>query len=138
MDLQERQDKIDISEDLLHAIYRGKDWSFVGFPQTLDLINSLDYTISFWYSEENWATILDKESVIGYVWKKYPFAFFKLEYKDRFIHLASKENLNIVWLKNFVEDLLFIEPSLASKCFDFLLPKNCYSVEDLWFASNSN
>jgi hypothetical protein len=64
-----------ITEDIKKSIYADIPWRINQFYSFLEEIKLLDINILYSNGEDNWASIVSNNTLIGYVWRKYPLVF---------------------------------------------------------------
>jgi hypothetical protein len=65
-------------------------WGVDVFYAVIEQLRSKDCYISFWDNEENWATILVDDKIVGYLWKEFSLAFVISQYVND-ISISLKE-----------------------------------------------
>jgi len=90
--------------------------------------------LSFWEGEENWASIIINNIVVGYIWQKYP-----LVVVENKISSEIKDIEGIYFLEvDFLDVNLFkIEDDSLKVYFENFNNLNSFTMEELWFQTNS-
>ena len=129
----------DLTKLLTLAVHQEITWSISYFYETLEQIERSEFETSFWEGEENWATILKNGSVIGYVWKKYPFIALQSDFLPSIKNLLNNYKF-IVYLevKSLNTEVLSYNKDLLRKYFNTKLQiVRPLTIEGLWFLTNS-
>ena len=127
-----------ITEILKKVIANNVNWAFSMFYIVIDTLKNNGVNASFWEGEENWASILVNNKAVGYVWKKYPLIILE---KD--IASLIKEQLKDIEVICYIEvdslnkDFFKIEGDELKGYFENFHNFNSFTMEDLWFQTNS-
>ncbi|WP_142686761.1 hypothetical protein [Chitinophaga polysaccharea] len=127
----------DITHSIEKAINQDVLWR-QGFFNIIKKLEGNGYIISFWENEENWASILLGDEIIGYMWEKYPLVFIKSQYSDSIKSLLS-EGQPIVFIDadEMTEKAFIINYEALKDYIDYGLPDDGFSAEDFWFVTNT-
>lgn len=127
-----------ITSTIKVAISKNIIWSVNFFFSTVERIEEIGFKISFWEGEENWASILADDKIIGYIWKKYPLIFILAQYSDEIKdNLKDYDYITIVEVKSLIDKEFKINYDELKGEIDFGLCYDGFSIEDLWFHTNS-
>lgn len=127
----------DITHSIEKAISQDVLWR-QGFFNIIKKLQDNGYIISFWENEENWASILLDDKIIGYMWEKYPLAFIKSQYSDSIKSFLNEEQPIVFIDANEMTEKVFIINYEALKDYiDYGLPDDGFSAEDFWFVTNT-
>ncbi|GAB4044458.1 hypothetical protein [Spirosoma litoris] len=128
----------DITQQVKSAIYQNSHWSISLFFNVIENMRRKGYEISYWENEENWAIVLVENKPIGYLWQKHPLFFIKPMYFTVLKDLLFNDGpIEIIEVDDFVGKLFKIDYHLLNDQFDFGIDPERFSIEDLWFYSNS-
>lgn len=114
-------------------------WTNNHFFVFTEKLKSKGLEISFWENEENWASIIRKDTTMGYIWRKYPLVFIVGGYEhlinecrrdDKYPWVIKTDSLSH---KEFMLDYHELKDRI-----DFGIDQNSFSAEDLWFFTNRN
>ncbi|SKD09631.1 hypothetical protein SAMN05660461_5520 [Chitinophaga ginsengisegetis] len=127
----------DITHSIEKAISQDVLWR-QGFSNIIKKLENNGYIISFWENEENWASILLGDEIIGYMWEKYPLVFIKSQHSDSIKSLLS-EGQPIVFIdaNEMTEKVFIINYEALKDYIDYGLPDDGFSAEDFWFVTNT-
>ena len=131
----------DITKTIKEAVYSNALWSVSMFYETLKELEKIKVKISYWENEENWAIIFDKYSKVkGYIWKKYPLIVLDKETNIKTINtLKDISCINLLILNSIHEENLMITEKIEYLSIfendEFNI--NSFTMEDLWFYTNS-
>lgn len=128
----------DITQQIKNAISQDVLWSIDIFFVVKEHLIKNGYEVSYWENEENWAIILIKNKTIAYLWKKYPLIFVNSQYSKTVRDLLREYNfLSFIHVEDFKKkDFKITSESLKDKI-DCGINLEGFSVEDLWFYTNS-
>lgn len=113
-------------------------WGVDVFYAVIEQLRSKGYYISFWDNEENWATIIFDDKIIGYLWNKFPLAFVISQYvNDISISLKAFDCVIFIEVNNLTSKELKIDYNDLKDKIDFGIDYDGFSAEDLWFYTNS-
>lgn len=110
-------------------------WAVSEFHVYLDLLQSEVTIVSFSEGEEEWASILSNDKVVGYIWQKHPFAVIEnrfarlLDIYPDYMVLEKVDSLSI--------DEFQVDDDLLKIFSDVELDMGSITMEDLWFNTNS-
>ena len=127
-----------ITEILKKVFASNVYWSISLFYLVLEKLRDSNIDLSFWEEEENWASIIIDNNVCGYIWRKYPLIIIE----DK-ISSEIKDILNVIEGIYFIEvgslnvDLFKIEDENIKVYFESFNKYNSFTMEDLWFYTNS-
>lgn len=128
----------DITTILENVLDRDTDWQHSLFYSFTESLNNLDFDVSFWEGEENWATVIYNTQAVGYVWKKYPLIFLTKETSTSIKDLRKDfEEITILEVDKLNVDLFKLKNSGTIDYFGENLDFDSFTAEDLWFATNS-
>lgn len=114
------------------------NWEYSIFYFIIDRLNESSYNISFWDNEENWASIIEEEKIIGYVWRKYPLIICEMRVMLSLMNLLQEiESVDYIGVSSLIKDLFKIDDHSLYKYFDGDLNFDSFTMEDLWFNTNS-
>lgn len=119
-------------------LYDG-NWKFSDFYLNVELLKNIDIQISFWEDEENWATLLSNNIIIGYLWKEYPLLIIEKNYEN-IAHLNKNQFpfLCTIIVGNLDDKNLKLDYNiLKNQLLDWEINYNIFSANDLWFNTNS-
>lgn len=112
------------------------NWIPYEFNAIINLLQNKGLEISYWEKEENWASIISDDKIIGYLWNRYPLLFIEYKYSPILNNVSKNYKCEIVYLNSIYTDLFKIDNNLVSildSCINF----NSFTAEDLWFSTNS-
>lgn len=128
----------EITEILKKVVASNADWAFSMFYLVMDALKEKGIQVSFWEGEENWASILLKTKTIGYIWKKYPLIILeKKGISDLKSVIADFDPINYIEVDSLSEDLFSIDDDNLKGYFDNSIEFSSFTMEDLWFNTNS-
>lgn len=131
--------KSDISQQLRTAISQNMPWSFADFFNVLEEFRRRNWEVSYWKDEENWAVILHGNRPITYLWRRYPLAFVEVETPLNIkVLLSSYAYVTLIEVEHFGKNELQIQNQEFEDILDYGIDPGNFSVEDLWFYTNSN
>lgn len=127
-----------ITLDIKTAISKNVLWRTNEFFNALERLENKNYEISFWEGDENWATVLVNNKVIAYLWQKYPLGFVNSEYMSIMENLLQSYGfVTLIETSNFEKKIFKIDYEELKNEIDYGLNSDRFSVEDLWFYTNS-
>lgn len=138
-----RQEQLDnemkeISGIIKNTISSNIDWAFSMFYLVIDVLKSAGIQVSFWEEEENWGSILVNNKTIGYIWKKYPLIIIEKEGIPNFKNmLAGHAPINFIEVDSLGLDLFRLDDGELKGYFDSSIDFDSFTMEDLWFNTNS-
>jgi hypothetical protein len=127
-----------ITEIFKKAMLGKVNWVFSIFYLSMAKLETEGIELSFWEEEENWASILLNNKTVGYIWKKYPIVIL-----ERKISSKVQEQLIDINIIYYIEvdylnkDLFRIEDDELKAYFGDFDNFNSFTMEDLWFQTNS-
>ena len=128
-------------KDITHSIKKAISQDILWRRPFVTVINKLQdngYIISFWENEENWGCIVSGDSLIGYIWEKYPLVFIKSQYsvaiKDL---LAEEQSIVFIDANEMTEKVFVINYEVLKDYIDHGLSDDGFSAEDFWFVTNT-
>lgn len=128
-------------KDITHSIEKAINQDVLWRPSFFKIIKKLQddrYIISFWENEENWASILLGDSIIGYIWEKYPLVFIKSQYSGSIKSLLNEEQpIVFIDADEMTEKAFIINYEALKDHIDYGLPNDGFSAEDFWFVTNT-
>ncbi|MGM5631614.1 hypothetical protein O2K51_11995 [Apibacter raozihei] len=127
----------DLTKYFLDAINSNLYWKHDMFFDAVNLLQLNKYTISFWLNEENWAIINLEDKTIGYMWINYPLLFVLNEYIADILTLLDSSQITIVGIKSLQKKEFKVDYNLLKDYLDYGFDSKCFSIEDLWFYTNS-
>lgn len=126
-----------ITEIFKNAISSKIDWTHEVFYSVTERLKNNNFEFSFWDGDENWASILIKNTTKGYIWKKYPIIIFEKNALPN-VKKELKEFKTIYYLEvNSLNSELFQIDEELNKYFDNFIDFKSFTIEDLWFQTNS-
>jgi len=129
---------LDITKNILEAISKDVLWSIDLFFSFITELRVKGYEISYWPNENNWASISFEDSLVGYLWKKYPLLFIESRGKEKINELLTKFDYIVVIVVNNLTDKNFqLNYSEFKDILDYGVNYDAFSAEDLWFYTNS-
>lgn len=127
----------DITRSIEKAISQNVLWR-QEFSGVIKKLQDNGYIISFWENEENWASILLDNNIIGYMWEKYPLVFIKAQYSDSVKRLLTEEQpIVFIDVNDITEKAFIINYSALKDYIDYGLSDDGFSAEDFWFVTNT-
>lgn len=128
-----------IDDVIKKAVSNDIDWRGTNFYVVIKALNTADFGVSFWDGEENWASILKSEKLVGYMWKKYPLIILERNCKlDTKSIIGEFESISIIRLDSLNKDLFYLDDYKLRDYFEGMLNFESFTMEDLWFNTNSN
>lgn len=125
---------INLTNTITSSINLNVLWKIQGFYLWKEYFEKLDYQISFWEEEESWATILKEDNIVGYIWYENPLVILKEPFIG--LHDCVVETSAVILIHNdFSEKIFNIDDGIKEKYFPHL--DILFSIDDLWFYSNS-
>lgn len=130
-------ESIDISYVINSARSHNVNWAFSFFSQIMEELKNEGYTVTYWESEENWASILNSTSTIGYMWSKYPLIFIEKNEAQKLKSIKSQFiPVEILEVESLSQEFFRIEDKELKRYFLGAFNLNCFTIEDLWFGTN--
>jgi len=110
------------------------NWKVSMFYTVIDMLKLNEVSVSFWEQEENWASIHLDSKVVGYVWRKYPLLVLEevISFQVENI-LKDLDGLYYIKVNSLSRDVFKIEDADLRAYVDI----NSFTMEDLWFKTNS-
>lgn len=128
----------DVTKIIRNAISKNQLWSISIFPEVIDELKKKNIDTSYWVGEENWATILINNRPIGYIWKKYPLVTIDKDNACSIKNLLKKfKSISYLKVVSLDADLLKISDNGLMNYLDTTIDLNSFTVEELWFNTNS-
>lgn len=128
----------EISEIIKSTVSSKIDWMFSVFYLVIDVLKSSGIQVSFWEGEENWGSILVNNKTIGYIWKKYPLIIIEKEGIPDFKNmLTGHAPINFIEVDSLGQDLFRLNDDELKRYFDSSIDFDSFTMEDLWFSTNS-
>ena len=129
--------RIDITDNLKHAMKINSEWSFRFFFECVELFNKSQLSVSYWKDEENWMTLSNENNVIAYIWHKYPLIFVD----EKFITMVKdvitdQNNLILISASDLNQNIFKVEEEFHLIDFEFGFNKMSFSAEDFWYYTN--
>ncbi len=114
------------------------NWKHSIFYLAINTLDNNEFKVSFWDDEENWASIIGDKVTTGYIWQKYPLIICEKNIMpDVRKALINIENIYYIEVDSLTEDLFKIEDQNLYKYFDDNIDFKSFTIEDLWFNTNS-
>jgi len=127
-----------VTQIFRNAISSHTDWMINTFYKVIEVLRKKDVRISFWEGEENWASILIDNKTVGYIWRKYPLIVIKKNSVPNLISLLSNQKIiNYLEVDSLDKELLRIEDSELAEFLDGYSNLSSFTIEDIWFYTNS-
>jgi hypothetical protein len=127
-----------LTEIFKKVITSNVNWSVSLFYLVLETLKSSNINFSFWEGEENWASILINNKVVGYVWKKHPLIILENEVASQIKNvLKSIDEVYFVEVYSLSKDLFKIEDDEIKGYLENFNNLNSFTIDDLWFHTNS-
>lgn len=129
----------DITNIIDAAISVDVVWGVGSFLSSIEKMERKGLKVSFWEGEENWASILMDDELIGYMWRKHPLVFVLSQYED-----GVKESLNefeyvfFIGVDSLSDKNLRINSTELKHEMDIEMFADEFSADDLWFHTNSD
>jgi hypothetical protein len=119
-------------------IARNINWSTSLFYLVLETLKGSNIDLSFWEGEENWASILINNKVVGYIWRKYPLVVIEKKISSEIKDILKDiEGIYFIEVDSLNEDLFKIEDEETKVHFENFNNFNSFTMEELWFQTNS-
>lgn len=119
-------------------ITSNSNWSTSLFYLVLETLKTMNVDLSFWEGEENWASISINDKVVGYVWRKYPLVVIEKKVSSEIKNILKEiEGIYFIEVDSLREDLFKIEDEKIKVYFEDFNNFNSFTMEDLWFQTNS-
>lgn len=126
-----------ITQAFKQAVSSDANWMFNTFYLVIDELDEVGIQVSFWEGEENWASILVDDSIAGYIWKRYPLIVFERGYlPDLKTTISNIGNISCIELDSLNRELLKLDEAFKPY-FDTYLDFSSFTMEELWFTTNS-
>ncbi|RCH56677.1 hypothetical protein DJ568_02125 [Mucilaginibacter hurinus] len=126
----------DISVGLDFLLENRDDWSIATFYSFLDALNNDCFSVSYPEDEENWATVMQSDIEVAFVWKRLPLITVKKDVVDKIKTITNSFHNTMVVV---VDSLSSIELKLTNsdhkEYFGSGLNYSGFSANDLWFYS---
>jgi len=127
-----------ITEIIKNAISSNVIWNVSIFYLVIETLNNNGNNLSYWEEEENWASIVNSNKVVGYIWKKYPLIVLEKGITNLIKEqLKDVEMIYYIEVDSLTEDLFKIEGDDIKCYFENFHNYNSFTMEDLWFQTNS-
>lgn len=127
-----------ITQSLRKAIETDLLWSVNQFYVFIERIELLGLKVTHWEGEENWATVSNSNNqLVGYIWQKYPLAFFL----DKDVNLLENLSMDFKYVVFITTSDLSYKEFIVNKdvvLSDRLDHLECgvpLSATDIWFNS---
>jgi len=128
----------EINEIIKSTISSNIDWMFSMFYLVIDALKSAGVQVSFWEGEENWGSILVNDKTTGYIWKKYPLIIIEKEGSPDFKSILIGDiPINYIEVDSLSRDLFRLNDDELKGYFDSSIDFDSFTMEDLWFNTNS-
>ncbi|ALR31282.1 hypothetical protein ATE47_12445 [Chryseobacterium sp. IHB B 17019] len=129
----------DITIKIKNALSYKGNWKISDFFFIIELLEKNRIDISFWENEENWATLLNDNIAIGYLWKMFPILIIEDNYLNLVkLNLQNYTFINTINVENLSFKTLKLEDGILSDYLDNnIINYNKFSANDLWFYTNS-
>ena len=128
----------EIKEIIKKVVSSNMDWTFSMFFFVIDKLREKDIKVSFWEDEENWASILLNNKTVGYIWKKFPLIILEKEEIPNFKNLVIEYGpITYIEVESLNKDLFSLEDDDLKSYFNDSLDFNSFTMEDLWYNTNS-
>lgn len=128
-------------KDITHSIEKAISQNVLWRQEFLNVMKKLQdngYITSFWEDEENWASILLDDNIIGYMWEKYPLVFIKSQYSDSIKSLLNEaQPIVFIDVNEITEKAFIIDYEVLKDYIDYGLSDDGFSAEDFWFVTNT-
>lgn len=130
-----------ITEDLKKIFDSDVNWTTSTFYSVIDSLKDNGLDVSFWDSEENWASIIclpNKAS--GYVWLKYPLVVYERSLGPVIqcaLDAVQSHGVYCLEVEALNEDLFTIDDESMHQYFDGFFDFASFTMEDVWFHTNS-
>jgi len=124
-----------ITKQIKEAIAVNALWVVSDFYYFLEKLNDKGFETSHWIGEENWATILFNDKLIGFIWQKYPLIFIKEDHADELtVFIDEFKYIILIKSKDLItpEFTLDMDKDLTDRIGSWTDIKG-FSAEDLWF-----
>lgn len=127
-----------ITEIIKKVISDKINWKHSIFYLVINLLKENNFEISFWDNEENWASIIEGEETKGYIWQKYPLIICEKNTLPKVLNLFKDlESIYYIEVNSLTKDLFKIDDEELYKYFDDDFKFESFTMEDLWFYTNS-
>ena len=128
----------DITQHINKAMSEDVLWRVNQFYTIIERLPEKGYTVSYWEGEENWAIVHLNNNIVAYLWQKYPLLFVNSSYLNNLRFFFDDYNfIVIVESENFNKPEFTITEKNLDKEIDGRINFESFSVEDLWFETNS-
>ena len=128
-------------KDITHSIEKAINQDILWKKDFISVVEELrgnGYIVSFWENEESWAAILLDDSIVGYLWGKYPLAFIKTQYVDSIKGLLTEEySIVFIDVNDISEKAFVVNYEMLKDYVDYGLSQDGFSAEDFWFVTNA-
>lgn len=133
-----RQKNEEFNRNFKKIIASNVYWSVSLFYLVLETLRNSNTNLSFWEGQENWASIIINNIVVGYIWQKYPLVVVENKISSE-IKDILKDIEGIYFLEvDFLDVNLFkIEDDSLKVYFENFNNLNSFTLEELWFQTNS-
>lgn len=129
---------INITKEVKDAIIQNVLWCTSLFFDFIEDCSKTSIDISYWYNEENWATLIFHEKIIGYVWKKYALIIVRSDYMDEVKIVIDKYIcLRVITVEDLNAEVLTLDYVELKDYLEYGINYNRFSASDLWFHTNS-
>lgn len=126
-----------ISEVFRKAMLVDTTWKTREFYEILNKFDNDTFEVSYWEGEENWASILVKNILIGYIWRKYPLIIIEKQYAKEIKELAECDDLcYYLEVEALNKDVFEIDDVQIRKIVNGSMDFDSFTMEDLWFNTN--
>ncbi|GEM53204.1 hypothetical protein [Empedobacter brevis] len=112
------------------------NWYFNDFFIVINILKNNELEISYWEDEENWASVINNDKIVGYLWHNYPLLFIEYRYSDIVNDFSDNYKFEVIFVNSVYTDLFKMDNKLIT-VFDNFINLNSFTAEDLWFYTNS-
>ena len=114
------------------------NWSTSLFYLVLETLKGSNIDLSFWEGEENWASILINNKVVGYMWRKYPLVVIERKRSSEIKDLLNDiEGIYFIDVDSLNKDLFKMEDEDIKVHFENFNNFDSFTMDELWFQTNS-
>jgi hypothetical protein len=123
----------DITSIIKAAFCEGVLWSVSDFYEVLKTLEHRHVTVAHWV-EENWATLMYGEKIIGYLWKAYPLLFVVENYRSIVLKAMNDYSyISVVTTDDLSKREFLVSDSEIKSLFNLESITAPYSAEDFSF-----
>jgi hypothetical protein len=113
-------------------------WSLSILFDVIEHLRITGYDISFWEEEENWVVLHKGNEIVAYLWRKYPLIFMTSQYSIVIQEaLCEYSFITLIEVEDFTSKNLKMHYDEVKDVLDYRSILGFFSVEDLWFHTNS-